>query len=145
MTQNFSRPEGGGEIAQPDDSGRSTRHPNTRVLLVEDDEAVASGLEALLQIEGFQVHIARSGADAIRYLETAKPDVVVLDVGLPDMDGTVVYKQIVEHYPDLPVIFSTGDAAQLHVLGTDRPVLYLLKPFDTDVLIATINNALSLG
>jgi PAS domain S-box-containing protein len=110
------------------------------VLLVEDDESVAAGLVALLGLEGFRVTCAATGQEAIDAIRVSAPDVVVLDVGLPDMDGTSVYNTIAAIRPDLPVIFSTGhgDRARVESFLENPHVAFLLKPYDGSTLLQTI-------
>jgi CheY-like chemotaxis protein len=137
-------PEGGGEIAQ-----LNGHHPGpggaVRVLLVEDDPAVSTGVSALLGLEGLEVDVASSGHEAIERVGRALPDVMVLDVGLPDIDGREVYRKVMGMHPDLPVIFSTGhaDRGQLDELSSGGEVFYLLKPFDVDLLVETIYSAVA--
>jgi FixJ family two-component response regulator len=70
---------------------------------------------------------------------------MVLDVGLPDIDGKEVYRKVMRMHPDLPVIFSTGhaDRGQLDELSSGGEVFYLLKPFEVDLLIETIHSAVA--
>lgn len=119
-----------------------TRTSSRRVLVVEDNHAVAAGLISLLELEGMEVEHAQSGAEAIVLADAAKHDVVVLDVGLPDMDGTSVYSEIAAKYPTMPVIFSTGhaDRAKLDPLLDQPHVTCLLKPYDTEMLLGAIRD-----
>jgi two-component system cell cycle sensor histidine kinase/response regulator CckA len=114
------------------------------VLLVEDDRTVAMGLVAVLEMEGLRVDVVETGADAIRALDRILPDVVVLDVGLPDMDGTAVYDAIAAKMPNLPVIFSTGhaDRALLDSVLELPNVGYLLKPYQSNILLRAIEDVL---
>jgi two-component system cell cycle sensor histidine kinase/response regulator CckA len=114
-----------------------------RVLLVEDDVNVATGLAALLEVEGLNVELASDGAEAIRAVEVAEPDVVVLDVGLPDMEGTAVYHAITATRPRLPIIFSTGhaDCARIDSTLGVRNVVCLQKPYDSATLLKAIREA----
>lgn len=136
--------EAGGEVAE-----ESVHHARTRaavrVLLVEDDPSVSAGISALLELEGLEVDVASSGNEAIERVSHSRPDVMVLDVGLPDMEGTEVYRKVMRIHPELPVIFSTGhaDRGKLDELSAGREVFYLLKPFDIDVLIDTIRSAIA--
>lgn len=116
-----------------------------RVLLVEDDEAVASGLGALMAMEGMEVEIARSGREAIAAVRAGTPQVVVLDVSLPDMDGQEVFAAIERIAPDLPVVFATGHMERdtLDALTTRPNVTYLLKPFDFDALAAAMRSVIT--
>ncbi|MFZ2493568.1 MAG: PAS domain S-box protein, partial [Thermoanaerobaculia bacterium] len=115
-----------------------------RVLLVEDDPAVSDGLVAVLDFEGVEVTVARSGAEAFASLSKGLPDAVVLDVGLPDMAGTEVYRHIARHHPQLPVIFSTGhgDPAALEPYLAVPHVAMLRKPYDTARLLEALEEVL---
>lgn len=115
------------------------------ILLVEDDPSVALGLTALLEAEGFVVRVAGTGREALASLREAPPDAVVLDVGLPDMDGKAVFAQISATYPVLPVIFSTGhtDRGGLEALLTRPSIGYLLKPYDAEALLDTLEAVMS--
>lgn len=111
-----------------------------RLLLVEDDTVIAEGMLALLEAEGFEVHLAVSGGDALHLLPRVKPDVVVLDVGLPDLGGIEVYQRIVQQWPEVPVIFSTGHA-DLGLLQESLEPPHppaLLKPYEISTLLETI-------
>ena len=111
-----------------------------RVLVVEDDETVAVAIKSLLESEGMTVAVVGSGAEAIEAAAADVPDVVVLDVGLPDMEGPAVYEAIAATNPGIPVIFSTGhaDASRLDDYLSKPTVSYLLKPYDAAALIASI-------
>jgi two-component system cell cycle sensor histidine kinase/response regulator CckA len=119
--------------AQPD---RNPARPS-RVVLVEDDLHVAAGLSALLELEGIAVSLASLGRDAAEAIERFAPDAVILDVGLPDIDGVTLYAEIATRWPDLPVVFSTGHGDEnLLEEALKRPnVGYLLKPYGIDALL----------
>ena len=116
-----------------------------RVLLVEDDETVAAGIASLLELEGISVSVANSGSEAVRMVRVEVPDVVILDVGLPDIDGLAVYRAIAALHPRLPVIFSTGhaDGSRLDALEPTSPVAFLLKPYDSAALLDAIRRVSS--
>ena len=116
--------------------------PLHRVLVVEDEQAVAEGLQDLFALEGVRVEVAGTGAEAIPILERFHPDAVVLDIGLPDIDGSELYAQIAARWPCLPVIFSSGhaDAAKLeHYLGRSM-VRLLVKPYSFETLHRTVSD-----
>ena len=119
-------------------------HDARRVLLIEDDVSVAAGLVSLLELEGLHVDIATTGEEALRRVEELDPDVVVLDVGLPDMDGTSVYTALAEQYPDLPIVFSTGhaDKGKLNSLLERPHVAFLLKPYESSALLGAIREVM---
>jgi hypothetical protein len=116
-----------------------------RILLVEDDVNVAAGIALLLEDEAFVVEHVSLGGAALEVVSRTSPDLVVLDIGLPDMEGTEVYEQIAASYPRLPVIFSTGhgDEKRLEPYLSRGNVAMLLKPYDVDTLVSTINRLTS--
>ncbi|MBV8520204.1 MAG: PAS domain S-box protein [Acidobacteria bacterium] len=132
------------ELVDDQNDAAPTATGARRVLLVEDDRAVSTGLAALLECEGMIVDLAESGAAAIAALARRTPDVVVLDVGLPDMDGVAVYDRIAVTHPTLPVIFSTGhgDRSKLDELLNKPHLAYLLKPYEVSTLLETIGSVM---
>jgi DNA-binding response OmpR family regulator len=111
-----------------------------RILLVEDERRVASFVAAGLRAEGYAVDHAATGAQAFARIQRAQPDLIVLDLGLPDLDGTEVLDQLRRTQPRLPVIVLTarGDVearVQSLDLGADD---YVTKPFALDELVARI-------
>ncbi|HEX7420890.1 MAG TPA: PAS domain S-box protein [Thermoanaerobaculia bacterium] len=112
-----------------------------RMLIVEDDEAVGEGLRALLDDAGFDVRLVTRGLDAAPAVHEFKPDFVLLDINLPDVNGIEVYDRIRNDWADLPVIFSTGhaDAIALEQLR-HRDVPSIMKPYDVNELLAVIGN-----
>lgn len=123
------------EAPQREHPGLTTR----TILLVEDDPIVAAGLEAALESEGLTVHRASTGQEAIDRLRSTRFDGAIIDVGLPDMEGTRVYELGVEHAA-IPVIFSTGHADKSKIASylAHPNVAYLLKPYSIDVLLETL-------
>lgn len=112
-----------------------------RVLLVEDDPAVGEGLMALLAESGRNARWITRGDAAEAAVEQFDPDVVVLDLGLPDLDGVAVYGLLASRWPELPVVFSTGlgDLENLEpLLGRPRVGL-LLKPYEVDDLLEAVD------
>ncbi|HVR39398.1 MAG TPA: PAS domain S-box protein [Thermoanaerobaculia bacterium] len=112
----------------------------TRVLLVEDEQPVASGIAALLEIEGMEVEIAGNGAEAIEIGARWSADVIVMDVGLPDFSGPEAYRRM---ETEVPVIFATGDPHDerfADILGRVG-VSVLIKPFEIGDLSAAIRKA----
>ena len=110
-----------------------------RVLMIEDDEAVATGLMTLLSSEGCEVAVALTGADGLRKVRSFAPDVVILDVDLPDANGRELHDRIREIDPSLPIVLTSG-----HVLGGsdgDENVVFLQKPYELDALIEAVSVA----
>jgi DNA-binding response OmpR family regulator len=111
-----------------------------RLLLVEDDTSLAAGLSLALRNKGFAVnHVAR-GDHALLATETDPPDLIILDLGLPDMDGLDVLRQLRNTNRTIPVLILTArDTTSEKVAGLDLGADdYLAKPFDIDELDARL-------
>ena len=111
------------------------------IMVVEDDEGIQTYLKELLLDNGFNVITASDGITALKIIKKSVPDLVLLDLGLPDMSGESVCKQIHKELPDLRVIILTAkdtphDIIQGLDLGADD---YITKPFVADILIARIH------
>jgi EAL domain-containing protein (putative c-di-GMP-specific phosphodiesterase class I) len=114
-----------------------------RVLLVDDEQAIARGLGRLLQAAGFAVTTANDGLEAVRSIETSAFDVIVSDIRMPNMDGLTLLRAIRALDLDVPVVFMTGSpsletAVQALEQGAFR---YLMKPIDTQELVRVISRA----
>jgi DNA-binding response OmpR family regulator len=110
------------------------------ILVVEDDKGLQKYLKELLLDNGFAVQLAGDGIAALDYLQKTQPDLVVLDLGLPNMSGETVCLEIRKKYKDLPVIILTArdsiqDIVQGLNLGADD---YITKPFVADEFLARI-------
>jgi len=111
-----------------------------QILLVEDDLSLADGLQRALKREGFTVNRVERGADALIAIDTDSPDIVILDLGLPDMDGLDVLKGIRRH-ADSPMVMvlTARDTTTDKVTGLDRGADdYLAKPFEMPELLARL-------
>lgn len=113
------------------------------VLVVEDDRAVRELIEILLSVEGISVKTARDGLEGLLKLKMHSPDVLVLDIMMPDVGGMRVLDELAQEHSDVDVIVVTGkpeaaDQARLR-LGTEN---VFDKPFDVDDLLARINQIL---
>lgn len=111
-----------------------------RILLVEDDLPLANALQQSLQQEGFVVNHVNTGELALTALATPDQDLVILDLGLPGIDGIEVLKQIRNNKSQLPVLILTArDSIESKVQGLDYGADdYLAKPFDIQELIARL-------
>jgi DNA-binding response OmpR family regulator len=110
------------------------------ILLIEDDAALASALSKTLSREGFIVNHVAQGKLAITTVKTEPTDIVILDLGLPDMDGLDVLSAIRKHSAELPVLILTARSSiQEKVSGLDLGADdYLAKPFEVDELLARL-------
>lgn len=111
-----------------------------RILVVEDEEAMAAGLEYALVREGYDVQVARDGASALELLRVATPDLVLLDVMLPKRSGFDVLASLRRDGRDVPVILLTAKGQEIDKvkgfdLGADD---YVTKPFSLVELSARI-------
>lgn len=111
-----------------------------RLLLVEDDLPLSNALSTSLRNENYTVDVVHRGKDALLTVDAAQSELVILDLGLPDMDGLQVLKMIKQRYKDLPVIILTArDTSADKVMGLDSGADdYLPKPFDMQELLARI-------
>ncbi|HPR72093.1 MAG TPA: response regulator transcription factor [Bacteroidales bacterium] len=115
-----------------------------KVLLAEDDRDFGNILSQYVSINGYDVTLARDGKEAWECYNNEKPDICVLDVMMPEMDGFTLGKKIKETDPDIPLIFLTAKSLKEDIvkgltIGADD---YITKPFDPEVLILRINNIL---
>ncbi len=115
-----------------------------KVLLAEDDRDFGNILSQYVSINGFDVKLARDGNEAWEMFSQEKPDICVLDVMMPEMDGFTLGEKIKKANPDVPLIFLTAKSLKEDIvrglkIGADD---YITKPFDPEVLILRINNIL---
>jgi two-component system, OmpR family, response regulator MprA len=110
-----------------------------RVLVVEDDEDIAQALQRSLRLEGYEVRIATDGETALEAAAAFQPDLVVLDLGLPRMDGIEVARRL-RARDDVPILVLTArDAVESRVEGLDSGADdYLVKPFERQELLARL-------
>ncbi len=117
------------------------------VLVVDDDEPIRRMLERTLAAEGYGVSTAPDGGTALASIEQAMPDLVVLDVGLPDLDGLAVCRRLRGQGLALPILLLTArDAIPDRVAGLDAGADdYLVKPFAPEELLARTRALLRRG
>lgn len=116
------------------------------ILVVEDDLDVAEMLNAYFRVQGYDVLTVNWGEDAVRACKTSRPDLIILDIRLPDIDGYEVARRLRNNrrMQDIPIIFLTerrgrNDRLQGLELGADD---YITKPFDVQELRLRVRNAL---
>src|SRR4051794_14674580 len=107
-----------------------------RVLVVEDDQEIAQVLQRSLRMEGYDVKLTADGAQALDDTQAFLPDLIVLDLGLPGMDGIEVARQLRRDEDDTPILILTArDALDSRVEGLDVGADdYLVKPFERQEL-----------
>ncbi len=111
-----------------------------RVLVVDDDRAVSEALRRVLTLAGYEVQLAEGGAEAIELVAQSVPDAVVLDVGMPDVDGLEVCRRLRLLGNRVPILMLTARVeVSDRVAGLDAGADdYLVKPFDVDELKARL-------
>jgi len=112
---------------------------SARVLVVEDDQEIAQVLQRSLRLEGYEVKLALDGQVAMDVAGAFNPDLVILDLGLPKLDGIEVAKRLRAH-DDVPILMLTArDAVESRVEGLDSGADdYLVKPFERQELLARL-------
>jgi len=118
--------------------------PEARLLVVDDEPNIRELLATSLRFAGFEVHAAADGGSALRLARDLEPDLVVLDVMLPDMDGFTVTRRLREKGRHVPVLFltardDTADKVQGLTVGGDD---YVTKPFSLEEVVARIRAVL---
>jgi len=117
-----------------------------KILVVEDDSAIASLMRMQLENREYQVQVAKNGAEGLRQAYAWQPDLVVLDIMMPDMDGWTVCERLRE-LSDVPIVFVTAIGKEADIvrgleMGADD---YLVKPFSPRELLARIEAVLRRG
>jgi DNA-binding response OmpR family regulator len=114
-----------------------------KILIVDDDPNILLSVEFLLVKNGFDVIVARNGMEAIEAIEETVPDIVLLDIMMPDVDGYVICEFIKknERTRNAKVIFLSAKSREADIsfgyeMGAD---LYMIKPFSTRTLLEQIN------
>lgn len=132
MTMTTS-PQGRTELLRPD------RTP-VRVLVVDDEAPLAELLSMALRYEGWEVRSAGDGAGALRTAREFRPDAVILDVMLPDMDGLAVLSRLRRELSEVPVLFLTArDSVEDRIAGlTAGGDDYVTKPFSLEEVVARL-------
>lgn len=115
------------------------------ICIVDDEPAILNALSSILEDEGYQVTIAKTGSEALRVIQQEPPDVVLLNVYLPEIDGLEVLKRVGEQFPNVPVIMMSGygsveTAVKAIKLGAYD---YAEKPLDLEKVPILIRNAMN--
>ncbi len=114
--------------------------PDPRILLVDDDEAILDSLRRALELEGYAVRTAVDGAGALSSVAQSEPDAVVLDIGLPDLNGRVVAARMRAGGLSTPIlVLSALDQVDDRIAGLEAGADdYLVKPFAMGELVARL-------
>lgn len=115
-----------------------------KILIVDDEMGIVEEVSDFLTEEGFEVQSADTGEDGIRAIQAFKPDLLIVDMKLPDMSGIDVLRSFKQQCPTSKVIVNTGYVDQklideAEALGRD---VFLQKPFDLEKLLQEVNRLL---
>ncbi len=113
-----------------------------RVLVIDDDEAVRDIVLMLLELVDYKVVIAEDGLDALKKLETMVPDLILLDLLMPRMDGFEFIRRLRRqggHYASIPVIAFTASRPDQHTIGQMEFTDLIQKPFNLEELLQKIS------
>ena len=112
-----------------------------KILIVDDNPAIADTLADILEVKGFTVHAAASGAEALQILKEAPVDILLTDVKMPGMNGLELYRETRKLYPRLITIFMTAYSAdELIQQGMAEGVKTILdKPLDMNFLVRLLS------
>ena len=114
-----------------------------KILVIEDEKSISHFISTVLNNNGYEAMQARTGSEALSMITSHCPDLIILDLGLPDMDGLDILRKLRE-WSSLPVVVVSArsyekDKVQALDLGADD---YLTKPFGTDELLARVRTAI---
>jgi two-component system, OmpR family, response regulator MprA len=128
-----------GETGLAAESARATI-PCVRILVVDDDRAVREALRRALTLSGYEVEVSEDGEQALEQIVQAVPDVVVLDIGMPGVDGLEVCRRVRRLGNRVPILMLTArDAVADRIDGLDVGADdYMVKPFDVEELKARL-------
>jgi two-component system, NtrC family, nitrogen regulation response regulator NtrX len=120
---------------------------NQQILVVDDEERIRQSLNGILRDEGYEVREAKDGAQALKQIESDSPDLILLDIWMPGMDGIETLGRIKEQSPQLPVIMISGHAnIELAVKAAKLGAYdFIEKPLSLEKVLLTVNNALTLS
>ena len=114
-----------------------------RILVVDDEPFIRDLLSAALRFEGFDVEVAGSGNEALQLAKPGRYDLVMLDVMMPDVEGTEVCRRLRDSGVGVPVVFLTArDSTEDKVLGLGMADDYVTKPFSLEELVARVRAVL---
>ena len=142
------RQKGPGKGTRMEEAGHAPQLGNVRVLVADDDAGLRALCRAALEAEGFEVMEASNGTEAVAAARSGTPDVLLLDLAMPHLDGWGVLEALAEDPTtmDVPVVMMTGSASQENLDRADRAgaLDFIGKPFEPVDLIGTVHHVLEL-
>ncbi len=115
------------------------------ICIVDDEPSILNTLRSILEDEGYQVTVAKTGGEALKVIQMEVPDVVLLDIWMPELDGLEVLKRVREQFPHIMVIMMSGHGSvETAVKATKLGAYdYLEKPLDLEKVTILVRNALN--
>jgi len=113
------------------------------ILIVDDDAMIRAGLAAVFRSEKFQVRLAENGRMAVRRFLESSPDLILLDLNMPDVDGWKAFEVMARLAPSVPVIVITARPNQARRAAEAGVDMLLEKPLDIPMLLETVRNLLA--
>jgi len=131
-------------ISTSEDAAERRRFQDAHVLVVDDEKGVRGIVRAALERHGFQVQEASNGEEALEMLAHGEPDLVLLDLVMPGMDGAELFETLRKQQPDVPVVILTGypKADIVKRILASGPATVLTKPFVPEELLDVAEAAL---
>ncbi len=117
------------------------------ILIVDDEESIRQALQGILEDEGYHVTLAYDGIDAIESVQRNLPDLVLLDIWMPRLDGLETLQRLKEIYPDLAIVMISGHGTiETAVKSTKLGAFdFIEKPLSLDKVLVTVQNAIRMG
>ena len=113
------------------------------ILVVDDERSISEVVSLYLTRAGYRVKVAHDGAAALQALAAQKPDLVILDINMPGLNGIEVLRRMKEQRPDLPVILNSAYQEFKQDLGAWASDAYVVKSYDIDELKETVRRLLT--
>ena len=118
-----------------------------RILVVDDDASVRELLKNRLLANGYEVVMMDNGLDAISMMKNWRPDLIIMDVYMPSIDGLSLFQEIQsdEELKDIPILVISGVKSMRDIFQPSRIARFMTKPFDPKALLATVKECVSHG
>lgn len=115
------------------------------IIVIDDQEEIRTSIEAILSDEGFLVETAKNGKEAINASKTTQFDLAIVDIKLPDIEGTELLRKLRDNQPKMATLIVTGQPSLENAIKSvnNKADGYLLKPFEPRTLIETIRKILA--
>jgi DNA-binding response OmpR family regulator len=122
----------------PEAASLNRRHSPEHILVVDDDVTVREALGEVLALQGYRVHLAGDGREAVRQFLDRPPDLILLDVNMPDITGWQTFEILAQFYPAVPVTIITARPGQVNRAADFGANAFLEKPLDIPELLRIV-------